>query len=168
MDAFSDNLARTIILDVLEDIKTSKSKPIRSSATSKTSKLVTSSVATNGPSTGSSGSSNGNTPKRKRKPGNDRTRNGNNETDIDILANRLTSDIISHATYSDSKSKKETRNGIKQSKVETTIPANEYQQAVINYQNHNGFEDEGQLPSRRSSIWNKQPSANSIWNMTDD
>jgi len=44
----------------------------------------------------------------------------------------------------------------------------EYQQAVINYQNHNGFEDEGQLPSRRSSIWNKQPSANSIWNMTDD
>ena len=33
------------------------------------------------------------------------------------------------------------QNGVKQVKVEdTAIPANEYQQTVINYQNRNGFE----------------------------
>jgi hypothetical protein len=163
MDAFSDNLARTIILDVLEDIKTTKRQNPELNSRNSTGNVAEC----------SSGSSSGNTPKRKRKTGSNSSgttgngSNGKNETDIDILANRLTSDIITHATYSDPKLKKDK---IKQSKVESSIPASEYQQAVINYQNQNGFEvsEESQLPVRRSSIWNKQPNANSIWNMTDD
>ena len=86
MDDFSDSLARSIISDVLEDIRREKN-----GQNSKGDATVNNGNSSTDPTDKTSNST---TPKvRKRKT-------VKTETDIDILANRLTYDIISHATYS--------------------------------------------------------------------
>ena len=102
MDAFSDNLARNIIKEVLEDYKESQSGPNGSSVGGRRS-----GSPANANNTSRSQSTNqspltavrNNKSIRKRKTAKE-------EAEINSLADRLTTDIISHATSSGKYSKR--------------------------------------------------------------
>merc|ERR1739838_205544 len=161
---YSDRLARSILSEVVDDIKLAKIQEIKEQTDSAKSspRLSRGQISNNNSSESAK--------VRKRKTARE-------EGEIDLLADRLTSDIISHATYTE---KPTVQDRIKIHKYDTKSPdsptstngqrtlANEYQKMVIEYQNQNGFEDDFDATTRRSSIWAKQPRATSIWNRTDD
>lgn len=103
MDAFSDNLARNIIKEVLEDYRESRSGPNGSSLGGRSGSPANANHSSRSQSSNQSpltGVRNGhNKSIRKRKTAKE-------EAEINSLADRLTTDIISHATSSGKYSKR--------------------------------------------------------------
>ena len=105
MDAFSDNLARNIIKEVLEDYRESRSGPNGSSLGGRRSGSPAnanthssrSQSSNQSPLTGVRNGHNKSIRKRK---------TAKEEAEINSLADRLTTDIISHATSSGKYSKR--------------------------------------------------------------
>jgi len=181
MDAFCEQLAREIIGDVKNELKTRKDQNESPSSIPVPSNYALTTVGNDQ-----------RPPKRAKSSATSRDggilakgprRSEQDERDIDQLADRLTSDIISHATTNDyspkdkkrDRTKKELKKNTESNEMitdNTQIPANDYQKTVINYQNDDecflGAHDKN-VPVRRSSFWNtKNPKSNSIWHMTDD
>lgn len=108
----------------------------------------------------------------------ERKRRNEEDKEIDILADRLTTEIIDYATSSDvsSKGRKKERRARQEERdqmeiySDSTQPASEYQKTVIKYQNSDAaFLEPAPAPtSRRESLWEmKVPKNNSIWRMTE-
>merc|ERR1712037_717024 len=108
----------------------------------------------------------------------ERKRRNEEDKEIDILADRLTTEIIDYATSSDAppkgrkKERKAQQDEHEQMEIysDSTQPASEYQKTVIKYQNSDAafFEPVPAPTSRRESLWEmKVPKNNSIWRMTD-
>lgn len=179
MDHFYDQLASEIINEVRIELDTSRKISIRDSKNQSRGGgggVVGGALLTPGDQRPSKRAKNNNL------KNNNKRKTEQEERDIDQLADRLTSDIINHATAADCpyKEKKKDRlkkeakrgdSGMEVGNDSTQIPASDYQKTVINYQNDDecihGYEMGGQV--RRSSFWNtKTPKSNTLWHMTDD
>ncbi|CAG5107536.1 Oidioi.mRNA.OKI2018_I69.chr1.g3374.t1.cds [Oikopleura dioica] len=179
MESFADRLAREIIRDVKNDFGSASSSPAEQLAANHGSNSPNQNRSSffskfeqrphkrlKGPQMGF--------PERKRRNDEDK--------EIDLLADRLTTEIIDYATSSDAPSKgrkkerrsrQDTDSEIDQMEIysDSTQPASEYQKTVIKYQNSDGaFSEPAPVAtSRRESLWEmKVPKNNSIWRMTDE